>query len=225
MTGEIYLILGPMTSGKSTLARAMVENGLSDVYIENDEFWIYTTGLEVRKLWEGQNEPSSDQFRKKNNYAGKTVSALAALGSVTVSGVWPGSEFQDITRYVRDYKAVILWVGPDTAQEIWQKRTPELDWKDGPWSSADWWNSIQTDLTRLAVKLEERGRLITDGAIVDLAKQKLDWSGIINGTGDILPFAEGPMEDTSGKEGELTEPVQKADVPDIDLETEESDDG
>jgi hypothetical protein len=157
--------------------------------------------------------------------AGKVVSALSSVSNVAVSGVWPGSEFETIARYLSKFEAVMLWVDQDTARDLWQKRETPLDFDAGPWSSDDWWVRIQTELEKLAQQFGKRGQLIEDGPILDLAKQEIDWSGYFDSNGNVLKLKtaeEEPVpEDGEGIEVE----AQNEDDSDIVSETEERDDG
>lgn len=157
------IILGPMTSGKSTTARALVKEGLKDGMVETDEFLIWTAGWNP---WTGN--PSESEIKefnsKKNRYAGKAVAALSSLGSVVVSGVWPGAELSHMLSSIRDYDALVLWIDMEEARQRWIDRGSEEDmpWDSCIWGSPEWWTEFEEKFKQLAADFSRRGRLIED---------------------------------------------------------------
>jgi hypothetical protein len=122
------LIFGQSTSGKTYLARKLVENGLYDLYLEADDFWRYVSGID--KAWRLSNPNNKLHRRLKNKALGLCLKELCKQFRVVACGLW-AKESLVILEMLQDYDLVVLTVSKKkVGMERWLKRQGNLkEWE------------------------------------------------------------------------------------------------
>jgi adenosyl cobinamide kinase/adenosyl cobinamide phosphate guanylyltransferase len=168
------------TSGKTTLARELVREGLYEMYIENDDFWQYVTGL--AHAWRAQENPRIEEHRAlKNEACAWIVNCATRRYDTCVSGLWP-HESRIFMEKLQNWQAIVMTVeSREVARGRWIERGGKAGEFDTLFTERNW--SEQDLLFRkLAEKLDLKGRLVSPSSPI----MNLVWKGSV-----VLPDRRG----------------------------------
>jgi hypothetical protein len=168
----------------------LVKEGLYDLYIENDDFWRYVSGLE--KPWRKDENPDIEKHRKvKNDACAFVIGCLSRRYDTCVSGLWP-HESKVFMEKLQNWRAIVIKPpNREEARERWIQRGQTGEEFDYIFPR-DNYSRLERQFEAMAVKLDEKDRLIPP----DAPEATLVWRESV-----ILPLRRGTgLENTKSAE-------------------------
>lgn len=151
--------MGNSTSGKSTLGRALVDNGLYDAYVETDDLWRWVSGTEEHP-WRSDVKDSARYRELKDKIAAHAIPALERARINVCTSVWPGLAVRSLLERLQDYRVIVLKGLPrEEAKTRFIERGSTADEFESCFPG-DSYSRNEEAIMKFATTTEEKGKLL-----------------------------------------------------------------